>query len=200
MEGSHSMKIVVIGAGMGGMTAAARLSRGGHEVVVYEASDQVGGKCRTEWIGKVAFDTGPSLLTLPAVYRDFFQRTGKPMGLVCPIESVSPSFDYRFADGSNVKFANLSRKETLDSITSSFGQESATQWDQIMKRAERMWDASRVPFVESELESPLSESSNSLNKLFPVCVKIFPFSASSTILLSLSDANELISFSYSLNV
>ena len=156
MEGSHSMKIVVIGAGMGGMTAAARLSRGGHKVSVYEASDQVGGKCRTEWIGKVAFDTGPSLLTLPAVYRDFFQRTGKPMGLVCPIESVNPSFDYRFADGTNVKFANLSRKETLDAITASFDAESAGQWDRIMKRAERMWDVSRGPFVESELKSPIS--------------------------------------------
>jgi phytoene desaturase len=150
------MKIVVIGAGMGGMTAAARLSRGGHDVVLYEASDQVGGKCRTEWIGKVAFDTGPSLLTLPAVYKDFFQRTGKPMGLVCPIESVNPSFDYRFADGSNVKFANLSRKETLDSISQSFGAESAAQWDRIMKRAERMWDVSRGPFIESELKSPIS--------------------------------------------
>ena len=151
------MKIVVIGAGMGGMTAAARLSRGGHQVDLYEASDQVGGKCRTEWIGKVAFDTGPSLLTLPAVYKDFFQRTGKPMGLVCPIESVNPSFDYRFADGSNVKFANLSRKETLDSITQSFGPESAAQWDRIMKRAERMWDVSRGPFIESELKSPISQ-------------------------------------------
>ena len=76
------MKIVVIGAGMGGMSAAARLARGGHEVKLYEASDQVGGKCRTEWIGRVAFDTGPSLLTLPAVYKDFFQKTGKPMGFV----------------------------------------------------------------------------------------------------------------------
>lgn len=150
------MKIVVIGAGMGGMTAAARLSRGGHEVVVYEASDQVGGKCRTEWIGKVAFDTGPSLLTLPAVYKDFFQRTGKPMGFVCPIESVDPSFDYRFADGSNVKFSNLSRNKTLESISESFSAESAAQWDSIMKRAERMWDVSRVPFVESELKSPFS--------------------------------------------
>lgn len=150
------MKIVVIGAGMGGMTAAARLSRGGHEVVLYEASDQVGGKCRTEWIGKVAFDTGPSLLTLPAVYKDFFQRTGKPMGLVCPIESVDPSFDYRFADGSNVKFSNLSRNKTLDSIAEAFGAESASQWDRIMKRAERMWDVSRGPFIESELKSPLS--------------------------------------------
>ena len=156
MERSHCMKIVVIGAGMGGMTAAARLSRGGHEVVVYEASGQVGGKCRTEWIGKVAFDTGPSLLTLPAVYKDFFQRTGKPMGLVCPIESVDPSFDYRFADGSNVKFSNLSRNKTLDSITEAFGAESSAQWDRIMKRAERMWDVSRGPFIESELKSPLS--------------------------------------------
>ena len=150
------MKIVVIGAGMGGMTAAARLSRGGHEVVLYEASDRVGGKCRTEWIGKVAFDTGPSLLTLPAVYKDFFQRTGKPMGFVCPIESVDPSFDYRFTDGSSVKFANLSRNKTLENITHSFGAESAQQWDRIMKRAERMWDVSRGPFIESELKSPIS--------------------------------------------
>jgi phytoene desaturase len=150
------MKIVVIGAGMGGMTAAARLSRGGHEVVLYEASDRVGGKCRTEWIGKVAFDTGPSLLTLPAVYKDFFQRTGKPMGLVCPIESVDPSFDYRFADGNRVKFANLSRNKSLENITESFGAESAAQWDRIMKRAERMWDVSRGPFIESELKSPIS--------------------------------------------
>ena len=150
------MKIVVIGAGMGGMTAAARLSRGGHEVVLYEASDQVGGKCRTEWIGKVAFDTGPSLLTLPAVYKDFFQRTGKPMGLVCPIESVDPSFDYRFGDGSNLKFSNLSRNKTLESISETFDAESASQWDRIMKRAERMWDVSRGPFIESELKSPIS--------------------------------------------
>jgi phytoene desaturase len=141
---------------MGGMTAAARLSRGGHEVVLYEASDQVGGKCRTEWIGKVAFDTGPSLLTLPAVYKDFFQRTGKPMGLVCPIESVDPSFDYRFADGSNLKFSNLSRNKTLESISETFDAESASQWDRIMKRAERMWDVSRGPFIESELKSPIS--------------------------------------------
>lgn len=63
------MKIVVIGAGMGGMTAAARLSRSGHSVTLYEASDTYGGKLRTEWIGKFAFDTGPSLLTLPAVYK-----------------------------------------------------------------------------------------------------------------------------------
>ena len=154
MERSLSMKIAVIGAGMGGMTAAARLARAGHTVNLYEASDTYGGKLRTEWIGKFAFDTGPSLLTLPAVYKDFFIRTGKPLGILCEILPVDPSFDYRFTDGTNVKFANLSRHHTLSAIRGAFGEVAAQQWDQMMKRATRMWDVSREPFVESELKSP----------------------------------------------
>ena len=148
--------VLVIGAGIGGMCTAARLKKAGHEVTVFESSDHVGGKCRTEWIGKYAFDTGPSLLTLPAVYRDFFQKTGKHLGQVVHLDSVDPSFDYRFSDGTNVKFANLSRHKTLEAITDSYGSESANQWDRIMRRAERMWDVSREPFIESELTSIFS--------------------------------------------
>ena len=149
-------KIIVIGAGIGGMATAARLARAGHNVEIYEASNQPGGKCRTEWIGRYAFDTGPSLLTIPAVYRDFFQRTGKHMGQVLELQEVDPSFDYRFHDGKSVQFTNLSRKKTLQSIAESFGEDAAAQWDAVLNRAERMWDVSREPFVESELRSPLS--------------------------------------------
>ena len=161
MERSHIVsaskeRVAVIGAGMGGMCTAARLAKAGYDVTIYEASDRHGGKCRTEWIGNYAFDTGPSLLTLPAVYRDFFQRTGDVMGRVLELQPVSPSFDYRFADGSAVRFANLSRKETLNSIEKSFGATSALEWDQIMRQAEAMWDVSREPFIESELRSILS--------------------------------------------
>ena len=156
MEGPGTMKIVVIGAGMGGMTAAGRLARAGHSVSVYEACDTFGGKLRTEWIGKFAFDTGPSLLTLPAVYKDFFIRTGKPLGLMCEIVPVDPSFDYRFTDGTHVSFSNLSRFHTLNAIRAEYGDEAAQQWDQMMRRASKMWDVSREPFVESELRSPLT--------------------------------------------
>ena len=150
------MKIVVIGAGMGGMTAAARLARSGHSVTLYEASDTYGGKLRTEWIGKFAFDTGPSLLTLPAVYKDFFIRTGKPLAQLCEIKAVDPSFDYRFADGTSLTFANLSRHHTLNAIRNAYGEDVSRQWEQMMKRATKMWDVSREPFIESELRSPLS--------------------------------------------
>jgi phytoene desaturase len=148
--------IAVIGAGIGGLCTAARLAKAGHKVTIFEASDRTGGKCRTEWIGRYAFDTGPSLLTLPAVYRDFFQRTGDVMGRVLEIEEVNPSFDYRFHDGKSVKFANLSRKKTLAAIEESLGADAASEWDRVMVQAEAMWDVSREPFIESELKSPLS--------------------------------------------
>jgi phytoene desaturase len=149
-------KIAVIGAGIGGLCTAARLAKAGHKVTIFESSDRTGGKCRTEWIGRYAFDTGPSLLTLPAVYRDFFQRTGDVMGRVLEMEEVNPSFDYRFHDGKSVKFANLSRKKTLAAIEESLGADAASEWDRVMVQAEAMWDVSREPFIESELKSPLS--------------------------------------------
>ena len=70
-------KVSVIGAGIGGLSVAARLAKKGHQVEIFEAADQSGGKCRTEWFGDYGFDTGPSLLTIPAVYRDLFLKTGK---------------------------------------------------------------------------------------------------------------------------
>lgn len=154
-------RIVVIGAGIGGMSAAARLATLGHTVTVFESSDQVGGKCRTEWIDGYAFDTGPTLLTLPAVYRDFFRKTGDALETVLDIEEVNPSFDYRFMDGSRVQFANLSRFRTLNAIEESFGTESSRQWNELMLRAEKMWDASRETFIEAELLSVPSLMKNS---------------------------------------
>ena len=159
MEGPHRMsenEVIVIGAGMGGMCAAARLARQGHAVRVLEASDKAGGKCRTEWVGKYAFDTGPSLLTLPAVYRDFFARTGKHLGQVLDVKPVDPAFDYRFHDGVQLKFANLAHHKTQEEISRVLGPQVAAQWESLMKRAEKMWDVSREPFVESELTSILS--------------------------------------------
>lgn len=148
--------IVVIGAGIGGMCAAARLAKAGHKVSIYEASDRTGGKCRTEWIGDYAFDTGPSLLTIPAVYRDFFQRTGEQMGRVLELQEVNPSFNYRFADGVQIDFTNLSRRATLEAIAHSLDESAAAEWDRLLVRAEAMWGVAREPFIESELTTPLA--------------------------------------------
>jgi phytoene desaturase len=146
-------KIAVIGAGVGGLSVAARLAKAGHNVEIYEASDQTGGKCRTEWFGDYGFDTGPSLLTIPAVYRDLFLKTGKRLEHVLDVKPVDPAFAYHFYDGQQVTFANLSNPKTYLEIEKSFGKDAATQWRELMDRADAMWEVSREPFVESELKS-----------------------------------------------
>ena len=96
--------MVVIGAGMGGMAAAARLSAQGHGVTVLEQSGRAGGKVETYRRDRFAFDTGPSLLTLPAVYRDLFLKTpvrrkGASLEDNVDLQGLDPAFCYRWADG-----------------------------------------------------------------------------------------------------
>ena len=160
-------KISVVGAGIGGMSAAARLAKQGHQVTVFENSDQSGGKCRTEWFGDYAFDTGPSLLTLPAVFRDLFLKTGKRIEHVLDISPVDPAFNYNFADGSKVTFPNLSNPKTYLEIEKSFGISASKSWRQIIERSEKMWEASRDSFIESELTSiwPLLLRKNLINQI-----------------------------------
>ncbi|MGI9195037.1 MAG: phytoene desaturase family protein, partial [Candidatus Nanopelagicus sp.] len=168
-------KISVVGAGVGGMSAAARLAKQGHQVTIYENSDRSGGKCRTEWFGDYSFDTGPSLLTLPAVYRDLFLKTGKRIEHILDIAPVDPAFNYHFADGKSVVFPNLSNPKTYLEIEKSFGKIASQGWEKIIARSERMWEASRESFVESELSSiwPLLKRRD----LFSQVKQIAPFTS-----------------------
>jgi phytoene dehydrogenase-like protein len=145
--------ISIIGAGIGGLSVAARLAKAGHKVEIYEADSRTGGKCRTEWFGDYGFDTGPSLLTIPAVYRDLFLKTGKRLEHTLDLTPVDPAFSYNFADGKKVSFINLSNPKTYIEIEKTFGKSAAVQWQQLIERADQMWEVSREPFVESELKS-----------------------------------------------
>ena len=147
--------VIVIGAGMGGLASAARLAKRGHKVQIFEAANFVGGKCRTEWLHGYAFDTGPSLLTLPAVYRDLFLKTGKRLEHILKLTPVDPAFTYIFHDGTKIVFPNLDHNKTVSAISEVLGETAGKEWHSLLQRAEKMWDASRESFIENELISPL---------------------------------------------
>lgn len=67
-------KIVIVGAGLGGLTAAALLAKAGHDVTVIEKNSWIGGKSRRIEVAGQRIDTGPSLVTFPAVLDELFSR------------------------------------------------------------------------------------------------------------------------------
>jgi phytoene desaturase len=145
-------RIVVIGAGVGGLAAAVRLGATGHQVTLLEAAATVGGKLGLLERDGFRFDTGPSLLTMPAVFQDLFEDTGGwPADLV--LQRLDPISRVRFADGATVD-TTTDLDEMCRRLDAALGAGSGEDWRAFLDRARRIWQASRTPFLETALHGP----------------------------------------------
>ncbi|GAA3396581.1 NAD(P)/FAD-dependent oxidoreductase [Streptomyces roseoviridis] len=142
-------RIVVIGAGLGAMAAAARLAVAGHRVTVYESDATYGGGVRRFERDGFGFDTGPGLLHLPAVYRDLFVKTGKqPLEECVTLTQVDPAARHVFADGTRVDLPNASRAGTVAALDAALGAGAGERWGDFLVRAREAWDRTRRPLLE----------------------------------------------------
>ncbi|UGY90892.1 phytoene desaturase family protein [Streptomyces gobiensis] len=145
-------RIVVIGAGMGAMAAAARLATVGHRVTVYERGETYGGGVRRYERDGFCFDTGPGLLQLPAVWRDLFIKTGRePLEDVVELRQTDPAARHLFADGTEVTLPAASRAGVIDALDTALGAGSGERWAALVGRARTAWDATRRPLLEEPL-------------------------------------------------
>ncbi|MGY1751607.1 phytoene desaturase family protein [Blastococcus sp. SYSU D01042] len=143
-------RVTVVGAGLGGLAAAARLAALGHAVTVLEQSDQVGGKLGLLSVDGHVFDTGPSLVTLPSVYRDLFAATGGPLEDALDLVRLDPAVAYRFADGTRLAFPGEPAAVPA-ALDAALGAGAGIQWSALMDRAARMWRISEGPFLRAPL-------------------------------------------------
>ncbi|MBB1259337.1 phytoene desaturase family protein [Streptomyces alkaliterrae] len=142
-------EIVVIGAGMGSLAAAARLAVAGHRVAVYERGGTYGGALRRFEKDGFVFDTGPGLLPLPAVWRDLFVKTGKAaLEDRVELRQVDPDVRHVFEDGSELTLPAASRAGVIRALDEALGAGSGERWTALVSRARAAWDATRRPLLE----------------------------------------------------
>ena len=92
-------KIIIIGAGLGGLAAAIRLAKSGFDVTVLEKNETVGGKVNFVEAGGYKFDTGASLLTMRHVFEDLFTFAEKRLEDYLDLTSLDPICRYFWTDG-----------------------------------------------------------------------------------------------------
>ena len=92
-------KVIVIGSGFAGLTAAITLADEGYDVTILEKNDTVGGRARQVEIENFTFDMGPSWYWMPDVFETFFRRFGHAASDYYNLKRLDPS--YRVFFGAN---------------------------------------------------------------------------------------------------
>jgi phytoene desaturase len=94
--------VIVIGAGIGGLTAATHLAKQGLYVTIIEKNPQPGGRCNRISRDGHCFDTGPTLLVMPHLYESEFAALGASMCDALDLQRVDPTYHLVFDDGSQL--------------------------------------------------------------------------------------------------
>lgn len=118
-------RCAIIGAGLGGLSAAIRIASLGIQVDVFEQSSSAGGKAAEISANGFRFDCGPSVLTMPFIIENLFKEAGDDLGKYCTIEPLERHCRYYYSDGTIInahrdtdRFASKISAQTTDSASS----------------------------------------------------------------------------------
>jgi phytoene desaturase len=145
------VRVVVVGAGLGGLATAIRLLAAGHEVTVVEARPEPGGRASQISSGGYRFDTGPSLITMPEVLEELFGAAGTTTGRELRLRALDPF--YRIAwEGEEKDFSFTGDAERMRAEVARFSPADAGRYDRFMAASRRIHEeavlvAGRQPFV-----------------------------------------------------
>lgn len=140
-------KVVVIGAGFGGLSAAAYLARDGYDVTVLEKNNQPGGRAMTLKKVGFTFDLGPSWYMMPDVFDDFFADFGKQTSDYYQLKKLTPSYRvYTSSAKHDVRSAQDGGLQLFDDIEPG----SAEKIRQLLSQTNKEYDIVRRHLLERD--------------------------------------------------
>ncbi len=128
----HDYDAVVIGAGLGGLSAAAILAKNGLKTLVCENTERVGGCCSSFEEGGYTFDIGASIVELAWVIDELFEKLGKKTSDYIDFIPIDPIYGFMTADGK--RFSYPVDKDATRDVIAKFSREDAEAWDKFSKQ------------------------------------------------------------------
>ena len=102
----HRPKAIVIGAGLGGLSAAMRLGAKGYQVDIIDRLDRLGGRGSSVSQNGYRFDLGPTILTVPEVFERLWSECGGTFRDDVTVKPLDPYYEIRWPDGSRFRIRN----------------------------------------------------------------------------------------------
>lgn len=148
------MKVIVIGAGVGGLASAIRLAAAGHQVEVLERNPIIGGKLATLEEGGYSFELGPTVLTMPHLFDELLQVAGTTLANEVELVRLDPQIRYRWPNGSTLDVPD--DEAALVAGLELFSPGSGLQWTRFAAHAAKVWENSEQSVLAGPAGSPLA--------------------------------------------
>jgi phytoene desaturase len=144
---------LVVGAGLGGLSAALRLAGAGRRVTVLERAAVPGGRAGLLEVDGYRFDTGPTVLTMPDLLADAAKGVGEELRDWIDLRPVSPAYQARFADGSSLDvIADVDAMAA--EVTRVCGAREADGYRRFVAFTRKLYDLEFHHFIDRNLDSP----------------------------------------------
>ncbi|MGA5421122.1 phytoene desaturase [Streptomyces lavendulocolor] len=145
--------VVVVGAGLAGLSAALHLLGAGRRVTVVERFAVPGGRAGLETRGGYRMDTGPTVLTMPDLLEEAFAAVGSRMADRLDLVPLHPAYRARFADGATLD-VHTGADAMAAEVERFAGSREALGYRRLREWLERLYRAQMRRFIDVNFDSP----------------------------------------------
>lgn len=156
--------VVIVGAGLAGLSAALRLAGAGRKVTVLERENVPGGRNGLLKKDGYSFDTGPSVLTMPSLINDAFNCVGEDMKDWLELTPLTPLYRAFYADGSQLD-VHADTNEMEAEIAKHISSSEAAGYRRYVEFVTKLYKYEMNDFIDRNIDSPLNLLTPNLARL-----------------------------------